>query len=410
MTPLRSAAPLWIATLGVLCGVNPSAAAQQAVAEPNAARLGFVGDVIPHRMVVELAEERGRDPRGGASASAYGQFLARIAPVIRDHDFAVFNMESPVGWTVYRTEAPKRFLASPALVGAFQQAGFDAAICANNHAMDQGREGVRDTLEHLAAVNLSPLGCGLSAAAAQGPHVFKVGGLRVAFVAFSTELNGNLDRVRSSTDAPQPLLCAGDGSCDEVMRAVKAARALADAVVVSAHWGKEYADRPREADRRIARELVLAGADVIVGHHPHVLVPAEWIPRVDGSRALVIYSVGNFLVEQCGLHPELKLCDRRLATLASLTLTKSNGAFPDVSVSFLPLWIEHSRRCTGEVRAPGRCIEPRLLTEEGSLERWRYDVVKRFMGPFSGSGEFMRFDDVVHAVTARRDLGTHIVE
>lgn len=395
--------------------------AQPAQADGEASLL-FVGDVIPHRMVVDLARARAPHPSGGAGREGYAPMLRAVEPLVRAHDAAVFNMEAPVGLARHRPEAEKRFLASPELAAAFEAAGFDVAVCANNHAMDQGADGVRDTLSHLEAVKLRAVGCGGDAAGAAAPVWISAGGLRIALLAFSTVLNGNVDRVRQDPASPKPMLCSSRGDCGDVLEAVRRVRAEADAVVVSAHWGREYEDAPPFRDQRLARALVDAGADVIVGHHPHVLVPAVWMPREGAAPALVIHSLGNFLVEQCGLHPELQMCDRRLATAASLRLSRGPGGRARVGAEFVPLWIEHRRGCPGEVSPPARCISPTPLEpgpepgarlERGraqSLREARYQVVRAFMGPFDPGAALPRYDAVVKRITGRSDLGTRLKE
>jgi poly-gamma-glutamate synthesis protein (capsule biosynthesis protein) len=86
--------------------------------------------------------------------------------------------------------------------------------------------------------------------------------------------------------------------------AVRAARAQADAVVVSIHWGAEYLRRPLDRQRRVAERLAEAGADLILGHHPHVLQPVEVVER-GGHRTVVVYSMGNFVSNQDRIyHPD----------------------------------------------------------------------------------------------------------
>jgi poly-gamma-glutamate synthesis protein (capsule biosynthesis protein) len=84
---------------------------------------------------------------------------------------------------------------------------------------------------------------------------------------------------------------------EPALQAVRAARSQADLVVVSLHWGNEYQHLPTKRQRDIAQALVAAGCDVLLGHHPHVLQPVEWL-AADGRKALVAYSLGNFISNQ----------------------------------------------------------------------------------------------------------------
>lgn len=348
----------------------------------DSVRLAFVGDVLPHKLVRATARARRRTADEGYSA-----LVAAIAPQIRTYDLAFFNMESPVLSNPRLPPSKMRFWAPPALPTALAHAGFDVAGCANNHAFDQGREATVTTRENLQHAGLRAIGCGDEADAAR-PEVIMLRGIRIAFVAFTAVLNSDIERVTSGATA---LLWQNDGS--HVIEVLRAARASADYVVAFAHWGSEYTPRPSQRTRAIARAVIDAGADLIVGHHPHVLQPAETWHATDGRVATVIFSLGNFISEMCGGNSLDSLCDTRLAALAEVTLTR-HGLRVDTAINFVPVWMRHDHeRCSHEDPAShrGLCVEPMLLDNTGhsgeSRERSavadprRAELVRAFMGP-----------------------------
>jgi poly-gamma-glutamate synthesis protein (capsule biosynthesis protein) len=116
---------------------------------------------------------------------------------------------------------------------------------------------------------------------------------------------------------------------------VEAAKVLSDVVVVSMHWGNEYETVPNQTQLDLANELSRMGVDIIIGHHPHVLQPMDWIERADGSRTFVMYSLGNFLSSQEGV-------ERLTGGIGGVEITKT--AYPGKSVislsnpSFVPTY------------------------------------------------------------------------
>ena len=182
------------------------------------------------------------------------------------------------------------------------EVGFDVLSMANNHSWDQGVDGMLETHRRVREAGMRPVGAGPTCEAARAPVVVEVKGVKVAFVAIA-DLN-NLDEHDGEDDpcvfVAGPV-CEGDCGPDRdaihysldterILSAVRAAEAAADVTVVSFHWGIEYTTTPLPEYPELARQLVEAGADVVLGHHPHVLQPVE---RIDG--AVVAYSLGNFV-------------------------------------------------------------------------------------------------------------------
>jgi len=262
--------------------------------------LRAVGDVMVARGVARTAA------RHGAAA-----LLAESRPVLAG-DLTLGNLESPLTTaSAPARPGPYRLLASPTQVAALSAAGFDLLGLANNHALDAGPEGLAETLATLREAGMAAAGAGQSEAAALAPVLLKARGLRVAVLAFND--------VRDPADGRGGLAPAGDrawpnpdfADCPpgaeqcphgrawlsaRALEAVTAARAEADAVVVLVHWGVEYAAEPGVRQRAWAARLVAAGADLVLGCHPHVLQPVETLTSA-GRSGIVAYSLGNFLFD-----------------------------------------------------------------------------------------------------------------
>ena len=240
-----------------------------------------VGDILMHQDVKRSAQ---------ASQAGLQSLWQDVEPLLRGADIAFANLETPVAPATGRPGIPFQFNAPAELPEALRASGFTVLATANNHAYDQGAKGVRETLERLKAENFITVGSGLTQAQAEAPRFLEVRGLRVAFLGFTDVFNLNLNGKANQVWV-RPL------DIQAAAQAVRAARTQADAVVVSIHWGAEYQHQPLARQRLAASALAEAGADLILGHHPHVLQPVEVIEN--GLRKTVVaYSMGNFVSNQ----------------------------------------------------------------------------------------------------------------
>ena len=211
--------------------------------------------------------------------------FSKIAPVLKDADIAFANLENPLS---ERGRLTGLFRGSTALAAAMASAGIDVVSTANNHALDIGEAGLVDTLERLAVAGIAAVGTGPDLDRATTPVFLERNGIRFAFLAYSMLENSGetgfawLDR--SGVAPLDPLL---------VEENVKAVRDQADYVIVSFHWGREHLRDVHPMARAIAHRVIDAGADVIIGHHPHV---PQGIEVYHGG--IVLYSLGNFIFGQ----------------------------------------------------------------------------------------------------------------
>jgi len=233
-------------------------------------RIRFVGDVA---IVGTLRDEvigHHFDPFAGLDG-----FLA-------DADLAIANLEA----VLTDRERPAQPLddeevpilrSPPRTAELLRNAGVDVVSLANNHALDFGPTALARTLGHVRHAGLTPVGAGTTPEEARALQVSVVRGVRVGIVAAASILNQH------------PAGDAYVARVHSVVERVTEARARVDLVVVFIHWGREYEPRPEPAQRQLAHALIDAGADAVIGHHPHVLQTVE---QYRGKP--IVYSLGNF--------------------------------------------------------------------------------------------------------------------
>ena len=233
----------------------------------------------------------------GTSAAALTSGLGTGAQPLRTADLAVVNLETAV--TGGGDPAPGKefvFAAPPSSLTVLRDAGVDAVSLANNHGMDHGLSGLRDSLAASTSARLPLLGAGADSAAAWAPLRRTVRGVRVSVIAATDVLDDDLRDLWTAGPAKPGLASAKDGTA--FADALRAERPQTDVLVAFLHWGVEKQSCPSTRQRELARALVDAGADVVVGSHAHVLQPVTSLraPGPGGERsAVVAYGLGNFV-------------------------------------------------------------------------------------------------------------------
>ncbi len=250
-------------------------------------RVSFVavGDNLIHDTVYEQAAARSS---GGYDFSyAY----ENVAPYIKEPDVAILNQETIIS-TEHNVSSYPMF-NSPVEVGEeMLKIGFDVFNIATNHSLDCGEKGLISAINYWKSKNVITTGAYLNETERFQIAMNEVNGVKIAYLGFTDSTNG----LSLPEDSEVVLVRAADETLlqEKIMRAKKAA----DVVVVNAHWGNEYTHEPTQSQRDLAQKLASWGADVIIGTHPHVIQPIEYIENADGRRTLVAYSLGNFISAQ----------------------------------------------------------------------------------------------------------------
>lgn len=269
--------------------------------EPAEIRVQFAGDILLHPTYpgsVEIA-------RTGDNTFNFNPFLQYIRPYING-DLSFANMETPVdvmGENQDLTTFP-HFNVPFEILEALQYAGFNHLISANNHAFDRGFSGVIATVQNFERAGINHTGIYIDEASFNTPTILDVNGIQVGIIAYTDSVNG-MEGVIPEEMLPFVIRRFRSDNLDDVLYITDDIANLrasgADLVIVALHWGVEYVDEPTEMQRLLARGLIDGGADVIMGKHSHTVQPLEWHVREDGSRGLIMYSLGNFLADQTRL-------------------------------------------------------------------------------------------------------------
>lgn len=231
--------------------------------------LMFAGDVT---LADSFADTVGKDYKWAfAELQAY-----------READIAMVNLENPL--TTAETPLPDKqfnFKADPESVAVLKDGGIDLVNLANNHTLDFQAQGLIDTLETLNQAGIQHVGAGRNRTEARRPTIMEVKGQRIAYLGYyGADFGAATDSAAGTNYAEESQISAD----------IKALRPQVDWIVVNYHWGEELAEYPAEWQRDLGRFTIDQGADLVVGHHPHVLQGAE----IYKGRAIA-YSLGNFI-------------------------------------------------------------------------------------------------------------------
>jgi poly-gamma-glutamate synthesis protein (capsule biosynthesis protein) len=326
------------------------------------------------------------------NSQGWGALLSDVSDVFKRADFGFVNLETPVAPAHSHGSKPFMFDAPVALLEGLKASGIKIVSFANNHVMDQGWPGFTETREHLREEGLLFAGSGDTVQQQWQPVITEANGIKVGWLGMTRWLNGNRNPDKDDQPHvnffPYPGEAGGAPGADEaqVLEAVKAARAQCDFLVVSIHWGIEYAPAPRPEDVDVAHKMLEAGASVIVGHHPHVLQPVETYTTQDGRNTVIFYSLGNFLSNQSrtyvdGLMPD-KDGDPRDEMIAEFSAVRKDYGPAGIRVELghvgiLPVWGENNRNDIAAGRTKTAIIRPILMDREIPRLQARLDELNK---------------------------------
>lgn len=249
------------------------------------ASIFMVGDALIHSNVYE-------DARCADGSYDFKPMLEQIKPISIKYDLKYYNQETILGGATLGYSSYPRF-NSPTEVGdAFLDAGFNLVSLATNHTMDKGEAGVINSVNYWKSKeNVVYSGQWTSNEEREESHVYNINGISYAFFSYTTWTNG--------LETP-----AGKEYLNNVYSPEKAAadiakvKDLADVIIVAMHWGTEYSLGVSSQQTEIANYLSSLGVNLIIGAHPHVVEPVEYI---NDGKTFVIYSLGNFISDQIGI-------------------------------------------------------------------------------------------------------------
>lgn len=269
--------------------------------ENRSIRLMAVGDNLMHMGVVYSGKQEDGSLNYEALYDGISNFLSLA-------DIKIINQETIMGGNQLGFSGYPHF-NSPTEVGdALCAVGFNVVLQASNHTADQGVEGMENCIAYW---NRHPevLMTGLHEKETE-PENHRIPILEIDSVRFAVlnyTYGPNMGTIPASMQGYLDILCAYDSSTGaidftslnpQVLSDIAEARKLADIVIVCPHWGTEYQTSPSSYQKKFAQQMADAGADVIIGTHPHVVQPVEWLTGADGHRTLCYYSLGNYVSTQ----------------------------------------------------------------------------------------------------------------
>ena len=248
-----------------------------AATPPDTLRVAFVGDVMLDRGVRQSIERHGVD----------ALFTPEIDSLFRRCGRVVANLECPA--TRIRRPVHKRFIfrAEPEWLAGLRRHGVTHLNLANNHTMDQGREGLRDTRQQVLRHSMTPFGMDSTADAACRPLLLAESPRRVWIF---TSLRVPSENWAYLPDRSSVCECTIDTLAMHIARLRR--REPQAVIVAMLHWGLEHDTLPTRRQRIAARRLIAAGADCLVGHHTHTAQPSEWV-----QGRPIFYGLGNFIFD-----------------------------------------------------------------------------------------------------------------
>jgi UDP-N-acetylmuramoyl-tripeptide--D-alanyl-D-alanine ligase len=334
------------------------------------ALLSCVGDM--------LAEEKLYKSHLIGGRTDFHDVFTFVRPYFAASDLTVGNLETmlcaaaPYTGEQYKVDGKYHCNAPQSFLGAVRQAGFDFLMLANNHNLDCGAAGIRETLNRIDDAGL--MRTGLFAGPAERRFALvEVNGIRLALLSWSTWYNRNETRL---TDEGRRALL-NEYAPDRAASDIAAARAAgAEFVLTYIHWGvdAEYKTEPSASMRRMAQELADAGADYIVGSHTHSVQPHDLITARDGRIVPVAWSMGNFVTS------ELMSVSRSTGIL-QIELTRQNGKVRVTGETFIPCYIPDSACGLSYPVLPERSI-----TGEGKQAMQMKEAIKKVKGIFTKNG------------------------
>lgn len=286
--------------------------------------VAFTGDIIMHIPVKECARQNNTiDPKTGKTSnnSGFDYLFSRVSGVLSDSDMTVANMEFPVSEPF--ESIPIIFNCHSDVIPAMKKAGIKMVTIANNHILDQGENGIFNTIRNLDENRMKYIGAGKTEESARRGLIQEIKGVRIGFIAYT----GYLNYPRLVKKSPYINWFYDK---EKVFKDIREIRKKCDFVVMIVHAGTEYSIEPEEKDSSLMKTYIMNGVDLVIAHHPHLIQRADFVKRKDGSTGYIFHSLGNFISNQ-GSEEKLPGTDRTLSTRDSLIirlkLTKKGASF-----------------------------------------------------------------------------------
>ena len=277
-----------------------------------------VGDNLIHNTLIDAGEN-------GDGSRDYNSFYEEISPYIKSADIAVINQETMLGGSSFKYSGYPQFNTPWEVGEAAINAGFDVFTCATNHSMDIGTAGIEKELEFFEKhPEVIHIGTNANEEEYNAITYYEKNGLTFALLNYTYGTNG----------IPVPenkYYCVNLLKKDKVKKDLAVARKNADVVIVFPHWGTENSHNTDEQQKKYNKIFSDLGVDIVIGTHPHVLQPVEWIENEEtGKKMLVYYSIGNFISHQTNRN-------QMVGGMAEITVERKGGEIRITNAKLAPV-------------------------------------------------------------------------
>lgn len=292
-------------------------------ADAKSVTIRVAGDIVADDDILKLAYSKVMDTYD------FSSFFEYMGDTLSDADYTMINIDATLREGKYGYSGYPQFSTPPAILDTLKDQGIDMIMMCNNHMLDGYCDGLVESVGLVEEAGLDHIGGFVDEQDAATPEIYDLNGIKVAFVCYTQVTNDMENFCDERTKFLVKRLKNADFEGD-----IQACRdAGADVVIAVCHWGEEYESTPESETRRYAERIVAAGADLILGNHPHMVQPAEYVTG-GGRTALCAYSLGNFFTN----HYKIKGTD--CGVVFEFTIRQNtNGTYSVVSPGYIPVYM-----------------------------------------------------------------------
>lgn len=261
--------------------ISEGSLAKIQLTEDKTVTIILVGDIMLNRGVEYMIKTKGN-----------GDFrfpFLKIADYLKNADLVFGNLEGPISDKGTKVGSIYSFRAEPEVIEGLSFAGFDILSLANNHCFDYGREALEDTFRRLKEAEIDYSGGGFNREETYSPVIKEIKGTKVGFLAYT-----NLGPESwKSAERNSGIAWINEEDIEKIKEDIKSAKQKVDILIISLHSGEEYTPEPTQFQVKFSQAAIDAGADLVVGHHPHVVQKSD-----EYEDRWIFYSLGNFVFDQ----------------------------------------------------------------------------------------------------------------
>ena len=253
------------------------------VIEPETLQIVMVGDMLMHSRIVESGLQQD-------GSYNFDHLFVHVKDYIQAADIAIVNQETILGGEEFGYSGYPRFNSPYALGDAEVEAGFNVILHATNHTLDKGKDAVINCMNFWETKHPEVAYVGINRTQEQRDniYIYEENGIKVAILNYTYSTNGK--------DSPEDMpFIVNRFVKEDIVSDIQKAEELADFTIVCPHWGKEYSFGINSFQKKWTKVFLENGVDLVIGAHPHVIEPIEWVSDEDGHNMLVYYSLGNYV-------------------------------------------------------------------------------------------------------------------